>query len=614
MKRYIKIIKLTKGYYSNIVFNIVLNLLSSLTSLLLLLLLKPFMDMIFGKLNTNATSIAAPQASSSLINLDSYTSHFTHYFATFQTQHGASQALLLLCILIVICSFFKSVFMYLAFWIINPMRQGVVYKLRNAIYEKILNQPLHYFNDQRKGDIITRTTSDVGEIEWGILNSIEVTTRDPFMIILYLGALLVLSPQLTFFIIPMLIITGLIVGSLGKTLRKESKNVQENLSILLSTLEETLGGLKVIKGFVAEAFMKRRYDNFNLTYNKSMIKINRKRELASPLSEFLGITVLAVVLWYGGNLVLTNTFQLDGSGFILYIALFSQLIQPAKNFARASAYIQRAYASYDRVEELLLADNNLLEPQHPIDFKGLQNSIRIDDISFRYQAKKNILSNVSLEIKKGKMIALVGPSGAGKSTLADLIARFHDVNEGAITIDGIDLRQINSRTLRSYIGIVTQEALLFNDTIYNNIAFGKPNATTAEIIAAAKVANAFEFIQQLPNGMDTNVGDRGSKLSGGERQRITIARAVLKNPDILILDEATAALDAENERLVQEALYILLKGRTSIVIAHRLATIQHADEIVVMQDGKLLERGTHDALVLANGYYKKLVDMQRFSI
>jgi subfamily B ATP-binding cassette protein MsbA len=589
---------------------VLLNLLSSITSLFLLLLLKPFMDMLF---STATQPIASTTASNNPLSFDRLTAGFTHWFAQYQTAHGASKALFILCLLIVLFSFFKSIFLYLAAWIINPMRQGVVLKLRNMMYQKILDQPLVYFNEQRKGDLMTRTTSDVNEVEWGILNSIEITTRDPFMIILYLCALIVISPQLTFFIIPMLIITGLVIGSLGKTLRKDSKTVQERYSNLLSSLEETLGGLKVIKGFVAEQYMQDRYQTLNKSYNVAMVQINRKRDLASPLSEFLGIVVLATVLWYGGNLVLKNNFSLDGSGFILYIALFSQLIQPAKNFSRAFAYIQRALASYDRIEEILIAPNPLIEPTNPQPYQGLQQSIEIKNMSFWYNPEKPILTDINLSINKGKMIALVGQSGAGKSTLADLIARFHDTCTGSITIDTINIRNINSRNLRQHLGIVTQEALLFNDTIYNNIAFGNPTASYNQVIAAAQVANAHEFITQLTDGYDTNVGDRGSKLSGGERQRITIARAVLKNPDLLILDEATAALDAENERLVQDALYNLLKGRTSIVIAHRLATIQHADEIIVMQDGRIVERGTHTQLNTQNGYYKRLVDMQRFA-
>jgi len=607
VKKYLHILQYAEGFRSKIILNIFFNLLSSLSSLFLLLLLNPFLKLLF--LDERISPQSDPMDASTFFPVNSFIDYFKLLVGD-GSMTGKGKALVFLCVMIMLFSFGRSFFQYLALYIMIPVRQGVVRNLRNRIYDKIMTLPISYFSDKKKGDIITRSTSDVGEIEVGILNTIEVTTRDPFMIAIFVTTLLLHSVKLTLFVILMLGIVGLLIGNIGKTLKKSSNEGQERLGVLMSIIEESLNGLKIIKGFVAEHIMKFRFRSINQRYNETIIGINRTRELASPLTEFLAVSVLAAVLWYGGRLVLSHNETLTAAGFITYIALFSQLIQPAKNFSKAYYLIQKGFASVERVEEILHADNIIKDVKNPISKTSFETNISFRNVSFQYNKGRKILDNISFEVVKGKTIAIVGQSGAGKSTVVDLLPRFYDIEHGEILIDGINIKNILLHDLRSMIGIVTQEAILFNDTLKNNITLGIDNINDAQIIQACKMANAHDFIMQKSNGYNTNVGDKGHQLSGGERQRITIARALLKNPQILILDEATSALDAESEKLVQEALYKLLEGRTSLVIAHRLATIQHADEILVMHEGNIIERGTHQSLMSLGQHYAKLVALQ----
>ena len=480
--------------------------------------------------------------------------------------------------------------------------------MRTSMYKKILVLPIGYFNDQRKGDIMSRLTNDLAEVESSTIGVLETLFREPIAILLFFTYLVMLSPQLTLFLVIFMPVSGLIIGRIGRSLKKQNTRVQEKLGGILSTIDETLGGIRIIKAFNAE---KKQLDKFN-EQNNDLFKIknraNRRRDLAMPVSEVLGVAAVVCVLWYGGRLVLRGEF-LDPGDFLAYIAIFSQLIQPLKALSSASYNIKKGAASIERIEYLIKEDVAIKEIPDPVHLKEFNNSIKFKKVGFLYE-DKTVLDSVELTIEKGKTVALVGSSGAGKSTLVDLIPRFHDVGVGELLIDDINIKEYSLASIRHNMGIVTQEAILFNDTIANNIALGMDNPTEEQIIRAAKIANAHNFILQKENGYQTSIGERGNKLSGGEKQRITIARAVLKNPPILILDEATSSLDTESERLVQDAIYNLMENRTSIVIAHRLSTIRHADEIVVLQQGRIVERGTHDALIGKNGFYKRLVDMQ----
>ena len=495
-----------------------------------------------------------------------------------------------------------------------PVRNGVVRDLRNKMYDKILWLPLTYFSEERKGDLISRMTADVQEIEWSIVQSLEVIFREPLTILLFLGTMLFMSPQLSIFVFVLLPIAGLLIGQIGKSLRRTSAKSQAKMGILLSTIEETLSGLRIIKAFTAEKFFKEKFASLNDDYRKLMIKLFRKRDLSSPMSEFLGAFVLVIVMYFGGRLVLGATQQLEPSVFIAFIAIFSQLIPPAKSFADAYSNIQRGLSSAERINKILDGEITIFDKENALPVNGFNKCIEYKDVSFAYYKGGDgwALNDINLKIEKGKTIALVGQSGSGKTTLADLLPRFYDTDKGEILIDGKSIRDYKIKDLRGLMGIVSQESVLFNDTIFNNIAFGIIDAKEEDVINAAKIANAHDFIMQMPDGYQTNTGDRGSKMSGGQRQRISIARAILKNPPILILDEATSALDTESERLVQDAIIQLMKNRTTLVIAHRLSTIQHADEIIVMQKSEIIERGKHVELIAKNGVYKKLYDLQAF--
>lgn len=499
----------------------------------------------------------------------------------------------------------------MAMFSMAPIRNGVVRDLWNDIYRKVLSLPLSYYSEKKKGDILARVTNDIHIIEISIMNSLEMLIRDPITIIIYLFTLFMISPSLTLFVLILLPVTGLIIGRIASTLRKQSALVQKKMGNILSVFEETISSLRIIKAFNASDITYDRFKKFNDSYNRLMISIYRKGDLSSPMSEFLSIIVLVVIMWFGGKLVLSGK-GLDAGVFIAYIAIFSQLIPPAKSFTTAYYSVQKGMASIDRIKEIIDADDLIYEKENPLSIKEFKTAIDFKEVCFAYENGEPVLSHINLTVERGKTIAIVGPSGSGKTSLVNLLPRFYDVTHGEILIDGLSLKDLRITDIRDLMGIVTQDTILFNDTVANNISFGIPNATEEEIRHAARIANADEFIMNMDNGYHSYIGDRGGKLSGGQRQRLSIARAILKNPPILILDEATSALDTESEKLVQEAIIKLMENRTSLVISHRLSTIQYADEIIVLEDGKMKERGNHNELLAVNGLYKKLYDMQMF--
>ena len=511
----------------------------------------------------------------------------------------------------VILTFFKTGIAYLASYFIIPLRTGLVRDIRNQLYDKVVDLNLGFFGKQRKGDIMARMLGDVNEVEVSIMSSIELLSKNPIMIIVYLGVLLLLSWKLTLFVLCVLPFAGLLMGKVGRSLKKSSKDAQSQSGQLLSQIEETLGGLRIIKAFNAEKAVTRNFRHLNDTLRRTVMKVNRRYTLAHPMSEFLGTATIAIVLIFGGMLILNDAGSLSAAEFIYYLVIFYSIINPFKELSKASYSIQKGMASLERIDMILDAVNPLKEVANPVEIKPFSSKIEYKNVWFKY-GEDWVLKDVSLTIKKGQVVALVGQSGSGKSTMVDLLPRFYDVQKGEIAIDGVNVKDMALYDLRSYMGNVNQEAILFNDTVFDNITFGVENATLEQVIEAAKVANAHEFIMAMEDGYQTNIGDRGSRLSGGQRQRISIARAILKNPSILILDEATSALDTESEKLVQEALERLMKTRTSIVIAHRLSTIKNADVICVMKDGEIVERGGHEELLAKNGAYSKLYTMQSF--
>ncbi len=526
-----------------------------------------------------------------------------------QQPNGRVAALSIICFFLVGATFLKNLFLYLSNLLSAPIRSAVVTEMRGDLYNKILSLPIGYFTEKRKGDIMSRMTNDIGEIEVSIVGTMEGFIKDPITIIGYLGALVLISPMLSLFLLILLPLTGFLVGRISRKLKTQSQDAALLLGESLSIMDETLSGLRVIKAFLAEKLLSTRFFKVNNALFHTRRKMNARRDLASPLTELLGVIVLCIILYFGGRLVLGGGNSLSASGLLAYIALFAMVINPAKNISTSFFNIQRGAAAIERVEEVLNAPVTVDDNPSGKELPAFNDCIELRNVSFAYEDAA-ILKNINLTIKKGKTVALVGSSGAGKSTLADLVPRFHDATEGEVLIDGVNIKDYALASIRSHISIVTQEPILFNDSIANNIALGAPKATHDEIVNAATVANAHKFIVQKEEGYNTNIGDRGMKLSGGERQRLTIARAVLKNPPILILDEATSSLDTESERLVQDAINNMMQSRTSIVIAHRLSTIRNADEIIVLQKGEIVERGTHDELIAYNGFYKKLVDMQ----
>lgn len=605
MNYFKKILRFAKPYKVYAILNIISNIFYALFSTLAMISLFPMLNVLFKQ----TEKIYVKPQWNGISGLKDYVTDSLNFYITEQSQHSDSGEVLMLMVGLIITMFLlKNLFNYLAMYFITFLRNGVLKDLRNELYDKTVELPISYYSEKRKGDTIARITSDVLEIQHSFLSILELIVREPLTIIFTIIAMLAISPKLTLFVFLFLPLSGYLISLIGKSLKRKSDKVQNEQGYFLSILEETLGGLRVIKAFNSESvFAKKFQASTKRFFNFSNSLLNRQN-LASPTSEFFGIAAIGVILWYGGQMVLVEK-TLEAELFITYMALSYQILTPAKAISKASYGVKKGNAAAERVLEILETENPIAEIENPIHQNSFDTAVNINNISFKYE-DEYVLKNFNLRVEKGKTVALVGQSGSGKSTIANLVTRFYDVNEGDISIDGNNIKNLRKKSLRGLLGLVTQDSILFNDTVKSNIGLGKENATEEEIIEAAKIANAHDFIMELPNGYDTNIGDSGNKLSGGQKQRLSISRAVLKNPPIMILDEATSALDTESERLVQDALEKMMKNRTSIVIAHRLSTIQNADTIVVLHKGEIVEQGTHTQLLALNGTYKKLVQMQ----
>jgi ATP-binding cassette, subfamily B, bacterial MsbA len=612
MKDFIQLlIRLIPPYKSKVAFNVINNLLSTLFSLFSFALIIPILEILF-KINKATYTTMMPLDGASFGDMGTILKNNFYVWITntIGTQ-GGGFTLMLLGSFLVIMTAMKTGFMYMGARNMISIRTGVLRDLRNGIYDKITSLPLSFFSEEKKGDILSRMSGDVGEVENSVMSSLNMVFQNAIMIAVYFTTMLIISWQLTVFVMFLLPIAGLLMGRVSKKLKKPSREGQEQLGELLSQVEETLSGLRIIKAFNAESKVKNRFHQQNERVRRTNRKVARRQQLAHPMSEFLGTTIIAIVVWYGGSLILKGNTIISGPTFIYYLLIFYSIINPAKAFSQAWYSIQKGLASMVRIDKIIKAENPIHDPEVPEHISDFTGTIEYKDVCFRYQSEP-VLKHIDLVVPKGKTVALVGQSGSGKSTMVDLLPRFYDVESGNIFINGIDIRQFPVQELRHMMGNVNQEAILFNDTFFNNIAFGVENATLEQVEEAAKIANAHDFIIATEDGYETNIGDRGGKLSGGQRQRVSIARAILKNPPILILDEATSALDTESEKLVQEALENLMKNRTTIVIAHRLSTIRNADLICVMHEGRIVERGTHEELIAKNGAFKRLYDMQTF--
>ena len=604
MKDFFRILKYAKPYYIYIILNVVFNILTVLFSLVSLTMVIPFLGLLFGTIEVDNIK---PEGF--YLTPESLKDHFYYEINTIILSGEKEDALFFICVLILITFFLRNLFRYLSLYFLTPIRNGVVHDLRSNLHKKVITLPIGFFTEKRRGDITSRMTTDLVEIEWSIMSSLEMIFRDPLQIIVYLITLILLSPQLTLFVVILFPITGFIIAKIGKSLKKSSEKSQDKMADILSILDENIGGLKIIKLFGAEKNAHRKFDKESNQYKKLMTSLLRKKDMSAPMSEFLSTIIMVVVMWFGGKLVLGGDSLLSPEEFIGYILIFSQIIPPAKSFTTAYYRLQKGAAASARVYELMDAENNIIDSENPISVNKIEKEISIRNVSFKYE-NTTILNKISFNIPKGKTVAIVGKSGSGKSTIADLCARFYDIKKGEICIDNNNIKNIKTSDIRKLMGVVSQESILFNDTIYNNILIGNPKATKEEVFKASKIANAEEFILESENSYETNIGEKGDKLSGGQKQRISIARAILKNPEFLILDEATSSLDTQSEKLVQNALSNLMKKRTTLVIAHRLSTIKDADEILVLHEGNIIERGNHSDLIKLNGHYKQLIDLQ----
>ena len=598
-------------YRWQVAANLCFNILSTILSLFSFATIIPVLQILFGLSQVSAIYMPLETATTFQEILNILKNNLYYYLQTLIETQGAQSVLLLLGGCLVLLTGFKCLTAWLANYFMVPIRTGVLRDLRAQLYKKVVSLPIGFFTEERKGDVMSRMTNDVNEVEASIMSTLDMLFKDPIMILVYLITLFTISWQLTLFVLVLLPIAGLLIGRIGRSLKRASSKGQEQNAEILTQIDETLGGLRVVKAFNAEGKLTDRFLNLINATRATFNRINRRYYLAHPVSEFFGTALIAILLWFGGTLILGDYSSIDAATFIYYLVIFYSIIGPAKDLSKATYGIRRGMASLERIDKILKVESTIRNIDNPVKISDFQSVIRYEDVSFSYQANRPVLQHINLDIHKGQTIALVGQSGSGKTTLADLLPRFYDPTAGRITIDGVDIKNLKTFDLRALMGNVNQEAILFNDTFYNNITFGVESATMEEVRQAARIANADDFIMATPDQYQTTIGDRGSRLSGGQRQRISIARAILKNPPILILDEATSALDTESEKLVQEALENLMKDRTTLVVAHRLSTIRNADLICVLHEGQIVEQGTHDQLMALSGYYRRLIEMQQ---